>query len=94
MFWSDGKKTVVKCADGETFDEEKGLAMAISKRVLGNKSNYYNEFKKWLPDIVFHNCCNCKFVNKDTLEHPCIICDAENDQWEPMKGEKNNGRRI
>ena len=51
VFWSDGKKTVVKCAIDEDFDEEKGLAMAISKRVLGNKGNYYNEFKKWLPKI-------------------------------------------
>lgn len=51
VFWSDGKKTVVKCAGDEAFDEEKGLAMAISKRVLGNNGNYYNEFKKWLPEI-------------------------------------------
>ena len=48
VYWSDGEKTVVK-AEGEPFDPEKGLAMAISKRVLGNKGNYYNEFKKWLP---------------------------------------------
>lgn len=51
VFWSDGTKTVVKCAGDETFDEEKGLAIAISKRVLGNHGNYYNEFKKWLPEI-------------------------------------------
>lgn len=50
VFWSDGTKTVVEC-DNECFDEEKGLAMAISKKVLGNKGNYYNEFKKWLPTI-------------------------------------------
>ena len=49
VIWSDDKKTVVKCSIDEAFDEEKGLAMAISKRVLGNKGNYYNEFKKWLP---------------------------------------------
>lgn len=51
VFWSDGTKTVVKCDGDEAFDEEKGLAMAISKRVLGNQGNYYNEFKKWLPTI-------------------------------------------
>ena len=50
VFWSDGTKTVVKC-DNKYFDEEKGLAMAISKKVLGNNGNYYNEFKKWLPTI-------------------------------------------
>lgn len=63
VFWSDEKKTVVKCADNETFDEEKGLAMAISKRVLGNHGNYYNEFKKWLPRIEVpcgrKNCDEC-----------------------------------
>ena len=63
VFWSDGKKTVVKCAGDEAFDEEKGLAMAISKRVLGNQGNYYNEFKKWLPKIEVpcgrKNCDEC-----------------------------------
>ena len=49
VFWSDGSKTVVKAHD-EPFDPEKGLAMAISKKFLGNKGNYYNEFKKWLPE--------------------------------------------
>ena len=49
IFWSDGEKTVVKCEDWETFDLEKGLAMAIAKHALGNKGNYYKEFKKWLP---------------------------------------------
>lgn len=50
VFWADGTKTVVKCDDGECFDREKGLAMAVSKKALGNQGNYYNEFKKWLPD--------------------------------------------
>ena len=48
VFWSDNTKTVVKAKD-EPFDPEKGLAMAISKRALGNKFIYYNEIKKWLP---------------------------------------------
>lgn len=48
IFWNDGTKTVVK-AENEEFDPEKGLAMAIAKKVLGNKGNYYETFKKWLP---------------------------------------------
>ena len=32
----------------DEFDPEKGLAMAIAKKALGNEGNYYNEFKKWL----------------------------------------------
>lgn len=47
IFWEDGTKTVVKAQD-ETFDKEKGLAMAISKKAMGNKGSYCNEFKKWL----------------------------------------------
>ena len=50
VFWSDGTKTVVKVQDGDEYDEEKGLAMAISKKALGNKGNYCNVFKKWLPE--------------------------------------------
>lgn len=49
VFWKDGTKTVVKCKN-EKFDPEKGLAMAFSKKMLGNKGNYYNIFKKWLPE--------------------------------------------
>lgn len=48
VFWTDGTKTVVK-AQEEAFDPEKGLVMAFAKKVLGNKGNYYNLFKKWLP---------------------------------------------
>lgn len=46
VFWNDGTKTVVK-ANGEPFDEEKGLAMAFAKKALGNKGNYNNVFRKW-----------------------------------------------
>ncbi len=46
VFWADNTKTVVKC-ENEEFDPEKGLAMAISKKALGNQGNYFDEFKKW-----------------------------------------------
>ena len=48
VFWTDNSKTVVK-AENEIFDPEKGLAMAIAKKALGNRGNYYETFKKWLP---------------------------------------------
>lgn len=50
VFWNDGTKTVVKAQEGELFDPEKGLAMAISKKVFGNQGNYFEEFKKWIPE--------------------------------------------
>ena len=49
VFWEDGTKTVVKCRDGDEFDPEKGLAMAIVKKAYGNKGSYCNKLKKWLP---------------------------------------------
>lgn len=49
VIWTDGTKTVVKC-EGEKFDPEKGLAMAITKKLLGNNQGYYYDiFTKWLP---------------------------------------------
>lgn len=48
VFWNDDTKTIVKAND-DAFDPEKGLAMAITKKFLGNKGNYYNELRKWLP---------------------------------------------
>ena len=49
VLWADGSKTIVKCGENDTFDPEKGLAMAIAKKALGNQGNYYEIFKKWLP---------------------------------------------
>lgn len=52
VIWDDDTKTVVKCQPGkngklEKYDKEKGLALCIAKKVLGNKSNFNNTFKKW-----------------------------------------------
>ena len=49
IIWSDGTKTVVKVQNGEEYDPEKGMALCCAKKLLGNKSNFNNEFKKWLP---------------------------------------------
>lgn len=47
VFWSDKTKTVVKCDERDVFDAEKGLAMAITKKMLGNNYEYYDVFEKW-----------------------------------------------
>lgn len=49
IIWGNGDKTIVKCGEGEIYDPEKGMAMAIAKHFLGDKGNYYETFKKWLP---------------------------------------------
>lgn len=51
ILWEDGTKTVVKCGDYDIFDPEKGLAMAIAKKALGNKYHYYDVFNEWIPDV-------------------------------------------
>ena len=48
VFWYDGTKTVVKCQAGDKYDKMTGLAMAISKKFLGNTGRYYNTFRPWL----------------------------------------------
>lgn len=50
VIWSDDSKTVVKCQPGDTYDAEKGLALCISKKFLGNKGNFNEVFKKWIPE--------------------------------------------
>lgn len=68
VFWEDGTKTVVKCQDGDEFDPEKGLAMAIAKKAYGNKGSYCNKLKKWLPkeeSVDTNNSLRSIFVPKD-----------------------------
>ena len=47
VLWSDGSKTVVKTQNNEPFDKEKGLAMAIIKRMTGNTGGYNEIVKEW-----------------------------------------------
>lgn len=51
IFWADNTKTVVKCGDEDDYDLEKGIAMAIAKKALGNKGNYYNEIRKCIDKV-------------------------------------------
>lgn len=52
VFWTDDTKTVVKCQN-ETYDPEKGLAMAIAKKALGNEHDYYGKnFGKWISEAA------------------------------------------
>lgn len=50
VYWKDGTKTVVKCQNDDKFDKEKGLAMAIVKKLFGNKGNYNKVFKKYIGE--------------------------------------------
>lgn len=49
IYWKDGTKTVVKCGKKDVWDPEKGLAMAVVKKMMGNKGNYNKLFDKYIP---------------------------------------------
>lgn len=70
VFWNDGTKTIVKCGEDESYDPEKGLAMAISKYFFDNEGWYYDVFRKWLPikeeDVKEED--NKKHMIKDAAE--------------------------
>lgn len=84
VFWKDGTKTVVKCEFSKRFDPEKGLAMAFSKKMFGNKGNYYNVFKKWLPEEkprnaaipICHEIQNMCAINADKISKIRFECFA------------------
>ena len=93
VFWSDGSKTVVKCGENDFYDHEKGLAMCIVKRFLGNKGNYYKKLRKWLDiyeeeektmnnegykEVYFDKYCKtCKYKNLKESDYPCDECLEE-----------------
>lgn len=47
VFWKDNTKTIVKCMPGETFDPEKGILVALYKKMSKDKQNYFKDIKKW-----------------------------------------------
>lgn len=78
ILWKDGTKTVVQ-TQGEDFDPEKGIAIAIAKKALGNQGNYYDTFKEWLPEEDDEYYCafeeplkHLNAVFKNILKEPTI----------------------
>lgn len=50
VFWTDGTKTVVKTAEGETFSKDAGLAMAIAEKYFGSYSAMKSYIKRNTKD--------------------------------------------
>lgn len=48
ILWRDGSKTVIRCQDEdlEYMTPESGIAIAIMKKVFGNKGNYNNVLRR------------------------------------------------
>ena len=49
VLWKDGTKTIVRCQEGDTYSTETGLALCFAKKALGNKGNFNDVFKKFVP---------------------------------------------
>ena len=77
VIWSDNTKTVVKCQPGDVYSKELGLAMCISKKYLGNKGNFNEEFKKWIPED-FNEGLSIEemksLIRKHCRCHTCACC--------------------
>lgn len=48
--WEDGTETVVSCQEGDVWSKETGLFTVIAKKMLGNKGNFNDVFKKHIPE--------------------------------------------
>lgn len=48
--WADGKKTIVRCQEGDIYDKRTGLLLCIAKRMFGNKGKYNDVLNKWCPE--------------------------------------------
>ena len=86
IFWADDTKTVVQCQEGDDYDPEKGLAIAIAKKALGNTSRKLNDVlhkweKKEEPSVP-HSCNNCKYSDQKLSKEPCKSCDTSFGNWE------------
>lgn len=85
IFWADDTKTVVQCQEGDDYDPEKGLAIAIAKKALGNTSRKLNDVlhkweKKEEPSVP-HSCNNCKYSDQKLSKEPCKSCDTSFGNW-------------
>lgn len=48
--WKDGSHTRVRCAEGERYDQEKGLLAAMAKKLYEDTNIYVEELRKWCDD--------------------------------------------
>ena len=98
VVWEDGTKTVVKCQDGDIYSEETGLAMAIAKKALGNRGNFNNVFKKWIPEHEAKVVIGDVKINDITIQQTeafdrsiAAIKEAVNDSFNKFLNKRGRG---
>lgn len=86
VIWADKSKTIVRCSENDFYDPEKGLAMAIIKKMMGNDNTYHKIFKKWVPESEPIDEETWAALMK-TLEW-AFSCNKKNDISEPESAEE------
>lgn len=95
VLWDDNTKTIVRC-ENEDFDPEKGLAMAITKKMLGNKGSYFETIKKWVkpyeeehpkPEII-------KINTKEPATFKFDLVDVDINQLGDIIGTTANDMKV
>lgn len=67
VIWEDGTKTYVKASGNDTFNPEKGMALAIAKRAMGNTYGYFETIREWVEKDQKRK---EKLAKKETHIHP------------------------
>ena len=63
VFWNDGTKTVSKCSEGDTFNKEFGLLLAVMKKLRSNEF-VHKLISDWVPEDENVNCVTLGHVRK------------------------------
>ena len=58
VFWDDGTKTVVKCQEGDVYDEREGFLLCCAKKLMGGNGRY-NDVMRGLEVPDRHNRAMC-----------------------------------
>lgn len=94
ILWTDGTKTTVKCQDGDSLDDEKGVLACIAKKAYGNTGKFNNYVSKAIEqgEDNFLKMCNRK-MKKDKMNYICFKDQDGGITW--TKAKKNLcGRRA
>jgi hypothetical protein len=71
--WNDGSITRVRCAEGEIYDQEKGLLAAMAKKLYENTNIFVEELAYW-----------CEQPEKDD-DYEEYVRTIEDEDWEKLK---------
>ena len=66
VVWEDGTSTMVSIQEGDTWDEEKALAMCYVKRFCGNKGAFNDIFTEVMPRVKVDRQKKTKKPKKET----------------------------